>query len=235
MFFALGPTAATISDANAELVETYRAIRDGVEEVIALLSCYPYERTFFDEIRKARPRLPKTRAARLIYLNKTAFNGLYRVNRDGGFNVPFGRYANPTVCQPERLRRASEALKGTEVICGNFSDIVDEAGEGDVVYLDPPYITGHSNNGFHKYNARLFSWADQKRLSTVARDLKERGVRVVVSNANHADIRDLYPDFLLYTVTRRNTISGTTEARGLISEALFTSHPILPKLDSNHG
>ncbi|HEY2282569.1 MAG TPA: Dam family site-specific DNA-(adenine-N6)-methyltransferase [Solirubrobacteraceae bacterium] len=226
VFFAVGSRKATLGDMNAELIEAYQGVRDCPEKVIAALARYPHDREFFEAMRRARPRAIHTKAARLIYLNKTAFNGMYRVNLRGEFNVPFGRYVNPTICDPDRIRRASHALRGTTLRVGDFAATMKAAKPGDVVYLDPPYITGHRNNGFLKYNAPLFSWEDQQRLAALAIRLANRGVFVIVSNSDHGDVISLYKGFFRYGITRNSLIGGQGSHRGPIQEALLTSTPI---------
>lgn len=226
MFFALSPGRAVLSDTNAELIATCEALRDDVESVIRTLRRYPHDRAFFERMRQRRPRTPTTVAARFIYLNKTAFNGLYRVNLNGEFNVPFGRYVNPTICQEERLREAAATLTGTNLKCEDFEVAVARAGAGDFVYLDPPYITGHTNNGFLKYNAHLFSWNDQTRLSRLASELKGRGVSVLVTNADHPAVTDLYKGFFRYREKRRSLIGGVGSVRNNVHETLLSSYPL---------
>lgn len=226
VFFALGPRRAVLSDANPDLIETYAAVQQDVELLIATLKRYPNTKEFFAQIRAARPRTQNRVAARMIYLNKTAFNGLYRVNGDGDFNVPYGRYENPAICQPDRLREAARLLRRARLRPGDFEKILEKAAPGDVAFLDPPYITGHTNNGFHKYNAKLFSWADQERLADVARSLRKRNVTVVASNANHPDVLDLYSGFHINVLQRHSLLGGSKDYRGSVSEALITSFRI---------
>ena len=224
LYFASLPRKATLSDLNRELIATYRAVRDSTEAVIDELSTYPYNEGFYLALRKQCPNSRVRQAARLIYLNKTSFNGIYRVNRHGEFNVPFGRYTNPTICQPERIRAAATALQGVTLRSIDFERAVSSAGSGDFVFLDPPYITGHQNNGFRKYNATLFSWHDQERLSRVAHRLVARGAAVAVSNANHDAIRALYPDFSITLMERRSLINSVAAKRAHVPEALYTSY-----------
>lgn len=227
IFFALSPSQSVLCDTNEELIATYQALRDDVDSVIALLRRYPHSRVFFEQIRRRKPRTPATVAARFIYLNKTAFNGLYRVNLRGEFNVPFGRYVNPSICQEARLREAAAALVNADLRCADFERAVADAGPGDFVYLDPPYITGHTNNGFLKYNAHLFSWEDQERLSHVARDLQNRGVSVLVTNADHPAVAELYEDsFRRYRAQRRSLIGGVGSVRSNVYETLLSSYPL---------
>src|SRR5205085_8813839 len=159
-FFAVEPGIATISDLNQELITTYQAVREEPEKVIRLLRTYPYDEEFYYALRNTEPRKPHTIAARLIYLNHTCWNGLYRVNSKGRFNTPFGRYDNPTICDEERIYNASRALQAAQVKDGQFQEMVVTTQAGDFIYFDPPYITGHQNNGFLNYNKHLFSWAD---------------------------------------------------------------------------
>jgi DNA adenine methylase len=222
-FFAARPEKAVLADLNLPLVTTYGAVKADVEQVISVLRGYPHDEQFFNRIRRSKPRVPHRVAARLIYLNKTAFNGLYRENLRGEFNVPFGKFSNPGICQPERLRAAAKALQGVRLLCGDFEGVVAAAKEGDFVYFDPPYITGHQNNGFMKYNANLFAWPDQSRLAVTAKALHERGVIVVVSNADHPSISRLYKGFHRYSRGRHSLIAGSSLFRSDAGEALFAS------------
>lgn len=223
LFFALAPEKTLLSDANEHLISSYRAVRDSPSKVITRLQKYPHSKEFFEKMRSTKPRTPYTVAARLIYLNKTAWNGLYRVSREGHFNVPFGRYENPSICNEDRLRAASKVLKGTRLRACAFESAVKSAGEGDLVYFDPPYITGHSNNGFHKYNAHLFDWSGQIRLAELSGRLRDSGVHVIVSNAHNEDLIRLYKHFYRYTVVRRSSIAGVTSSRGKAQEVLLSS------------
>jgi DNA adenine methylase len=225
-FFATQPRRAVLSDANSELIATYRVVRDAVEPLIQELGRYPHERAFFEEMRSSKPDSDVKRAARFIYLNKTAFNGMYRVNRQGEFNVPFGRFVRPGICQPERLRVASLALHSATLSTGDFEEVLRIAAPGDLVYLDPPYVTGHHNNGFVRYNERLFSWADQCRLAALATRLADMGVRVVVTNASHEAITSLYPRFLRYSLQRHSLIGGAVGYRGSAFESIMSSEEL---------
>lgn len=226
VFFTSSPAQATLADSNEELIAAYRGVRDDVEGVIKLLSTFPYERSFFKGLRSWDPTTDAERAARLIYLNKTAFNGLYRVNRDGEFNVPFGRFVNPGICQPERLRMASTALRAAILLCEDFERSVEGAKAGDVVYFDPPYITSHTNNGFLKYNSHLFCWEDQLRLARLAVDLAKQGVVIIVSNAAYEPVALRYPGFHVSLVYRRTPIAGSVDRRRDVGEFIITSAPL---------
>lgn len=227
MFFALRPAKAVLADQNQELIAMYTAVRENPEAVIRFLRNYRYDSDFFYRIREAAPRIPAKRAARFLYLNKACWNGLYRVNQRGRFNTPFGQYANPTICDEPRIRAASGLLKGAALSTCDFSQITAKVKPGDFVYLDPPYITGHSNNGFSKYDSRLFSWADQERLAEEAIDLSCKGAYVLVSNADRRSVVSLYSGFYYYRVRRRTLIAGKTASRRIIHEALLANYPIL--------
>jgi DNA adenine methylase len=226
-FFSLMPARATLSDRNSELMTTYRVVRSDSHAVIRLLARYPHNEKFYYAIRDKSPRAPTALAARFVYLNRTCWNGLYRVNREGRFNTPYGRFPNPTICDRHRLQAAASLLRRARLRDGDFADIVQHAERGDLVYFDPPYITGHQNNGFLKYNAPLFSWEDQRRLARIAKQLAHRGVHVLISNADHSTVASLYPTFHLYRLHRKSLIAGPAQSRGSVSEVLISSYPIL--------
>ncbi len=223
LFFAAQPARAVLSDVNAELIHTYASLRDHVDPLVAELSRYPHDREFFLVMRSKRPRSPVRAAARVIYLNKTAFNGMYRVNSRGEFNVPFGSYRSPTICQENRLRAAAAALRNADLRCADFADATADAEAGDLVFFDPPYVTGHHNNGFLKYNAQLFSWQGQERLSDVTAKLVGRGVRVAMTNADHPSLRALFAGMKVTPVRRQSLINSSAGDRGPVREALYTS------------
>jgi len=227
MFFAIEPALATLSDRNEVLINTYRALRQDPAGVIKLLSQYPHDERFYYRMRAQKPTAPRRIAARVLYLNRTCWNGLYRVNRKGVFNTPFGQFTNPTICDEDRLRLAARLLRRARLCTGDYETIVKSARGGDFVYFDPPYITGHQNNGFLKYNAPLFSWDDQQRLARLANALSHKGVFVLVSNANHNAVVNLYSGFQYYEVTRNSNIGSRSSTRGIVSEALLANYPLL--------
>lgn len=226
-YCALGLNDAVLGDKNKELITTYRTVRDDAEGVIKLLRGYPHLESYFYKIRELVPRTNRHLAARFIYLNRTCWNGLYRVNSEGIFNTPFGSRDNPDLVDAPRLRAISTMMKGVSFVSGDFEKCVKAAQSGDWVYFDPPYITGHQNNGFLMYNAHLFAWADQERLATAAKNLVARGVNVLVSNADHSPVINLYKDFYYYRTTRNSLINGTISLRGKTTEALLSSYPLL--------
>lgn len=174
MFFALEPERAVLSDALAPLVETYLAVRDDPTAVHAHLSQWKVDKESYYEVRSQSPDDPMARAARFIYLNKTCWNGLYRVNLRGEFNVPFGRPKSSNIVSTPTLEACSAALRRCEALgVGDFQQILKECTAGDLVFLDPPYVTGHNNNGFIEYNEKLFTWNDQCRLAGEVRRLRD--------------------------------------------------------------
>jgi len=159
-------------------------------------------------------------------LNKTCFNGLYRENLAGDFNVPYGRHQRSLVlCDEDQISDASDTLANAELRVADFETAVAAARQGDVVYFDPPYTTAHSNNGFIEYNAKVFSWTDQERLARVALKLARRGVHVIVTNADHPSIRRLYPKpFRARRLARWSTIAAAKGRRFPTTELLIKNH-----------
>jgi DNA adenine methylase len=224
MFFAFEPQQAILSDLNPELIDAFCAVRDDVDAVIRHLRPLTNDSECYYRVRSSRPRSPAGRAARLIYLNKTCFNGLFRVNLRGEFNVPFGKHTDKLViCDENQLREAALALRGSDVTVKDFGHALRRARAGDLVYLDPPYTIAHTNNGFIEYNAKVFSWADQRRLAKIALKLVERGVQIVMSNADHPSIMALYasPCFRLVRIPRWSTMAGDTKSRFATSELII--------------
>jgi DNA adenine methylase len=157
----------------------------------------------------------------LIYLTSLAFNGIYRVNLSGQFNVPYGYKTHLSPCDEVRIRESSISLKSAVITHQDFEPALHDARQGDLVYLDPPYTVAHGNNGFIKYNAKIFSWKDQLRLAAVARQLAGRGCTVLVSNADHSSIRELYQRFETKRLERNSVIAASEDFRSVVTECLF--------------
>ena len=223
LFFALHPYNAFLSDVNPELINTYIQVRDNTNKVIAQLKKMEFTKKFYYQMRLNKPKSLTSRAARFIYLNRTCWNGLYRENAKGEFNVPIGCYKNPMICDEKSLMEAKEALKNTTITHRDFEEILSIAADGDLVYLDPPYVTGHRNNGFINYNNKIFKWDDQCRLSKMATSLKKKGCYVIISNADHASIEALYGDFRSFKVSRLSLLAAEHKRRGLVEERILTS------------
>jgi len=225
VFFSLAPPKAVLSDVNGELVDCYRAIRDSVEDVIEALGAHRYEKEHYYAVRSLDPMslsLPE-RAARTIFLNRTGYNGLYRVNKRGAFNVPFGRYSNPRICHSENLRACARALEGVETVCGGFADAAARAKEGDFVYFDPPYAPVSTTANFTSYAAGQFGWADQQCLADVFARLAHRGVLVMLSNSDTPAVRDLYRAFRIDRVAAARSVNSNPQRRGKVSEVVVRS------------
>jgi len=221
LFFALQPENALLSDNNHELINCYLQVRDHCEKVVARLKLLRNQERDYYRIRGRVPGDEIGRAARLIYLTTLSFNGIHRLNQRGEFNVPYGYKLHIEPCDTQKLRRASAALATARLEWKDFEPVVSSADEGDVVYLDPPYTVSHGNNGFLKYNAKIFSWNDQLRLSNVARSLASRGCKVIVSNADHPSILRLYRGFAVLKVSRPSVIAASGGFRRQITEYIF--------------
>jgi DNA adenine methylase len=224
LFFALGPRRAVLADTNARLIRTYRGVRDDVDGVIALLRTYRHDPEFFYRMRAADiDRESDARvAAWFIYLNRVGYNGLYRVNRRNRFNVPFGRYVNPTICDEPRLRACAVALRHADLQVADFCDAVRGATRGDFVYFDPPYVPLTPTASFTSYTAAGFGPDDQVRLRDLARRLKRRGVHVLISNSGTDRVRELYADgFDVDEVRARRAVNSRASGRGAVAELVI--------------
>jgi DNA adenine methylase len=222
LFFATRPRRAVLADDNGELIHCYQQVRDDVYGVLDALARHVYQKAHFQAVRALDPlRLaPAERAARLVYLNKTCFNGLWRVNRAGRFNVPIGRYKNPTFNNPSALISASHALRGAELVHAPFEQALQRARPGDFVYLDPPYDPVSPTASFASYTAGGFSWEDQKRLAHSCILLNRRGVRFLLSNSATERVRELYKGFEQRLVRAPRFINSKAEGRGRVDELL---------------
>ena len=226
LFFALQPKRAVLADVNERLIRTFKGVQNNVEEVIRQLESFRHRHTpeFFYEFREKDidAGTDADVAAWFIYLNKTGFNGLYRVNRDNRFNVPFGRYVNPTICDKDTLRACSAALAKAKLLVADFASVVKEARRDDFVYFDPPYVPLSETSSFTSYTSRGFGHQEQKRLRDTARKLKKRGVRVLLSNSSAPSVRDLYAEgFDITEVSATRLVNSKATARGAIVELLI--------------
>lgn len=227
LFFLLRPKRAVLSDSCAELVATYEAVRERPDLVLRHLRPWKPDREFFYSMRSKRSSSRYKRAAEFIYLNKTCWNGLYRVNADGHFNVPYGAPKTDNLVDEQNLQECASALASPdiEIAHSDFAATVRMAGEGDLVFMDPPYVTQHNNNGFIDYNETLFSWADQVSAAREAARAVDRGAHVIVTNAHHSDVLDLYPGFSVKPLERASTIASASAKRGRVQEAIFWKGP----------
>lgn len=227
VFFHLGPREAVLSDVNRELIATYRTVRDDWAAVLRRLRQFQVCEDQYYKIRAMKPRSSIGEAARFLYLNRTAFGGIYRVNLEGRFNVPYGggERTPHALWQTEVLRNASRALRKASMKEADFEVVMQDAKAGDVIYCDPTYTVAHDNNGFIRYNERNFSWSDQQRLGKAAFNAARRGAMVVVSNAHHVSVKRLYSGARFETLSRVSRISPHAELRRPVKELLILIEP----------
>jgi DNA adenine methylase len=231
VFFALrasgytGP--ASLSDSSPDLIGAYQAVRDRVEALITLLHTHALDHgeEHYYCVRKSLRlfKTPVERAAAFIYLNKTCFNGLWRVNSKGEFNVPMGRYVNPTICDSGNLRACSAALQGADLTTWDFSHALSFVKPGETVYLDPPYVPTNETADFTRYSKANFLAADQERLASAFRQLDAGGARLILSNADHPVVRKLYRGYHFKRVEARRSINSDGAKRGAVGELIVTN------------
>lgn len=223
VFFGLMPAHAILSDKNERLIESYFAIKENWREVGELLRRHQakHSNAYYYEMRAKKFRKPESRAAQFIYLNRTCWNGLYRVNKKGEFNVPVGTKQD-VVLATDDFEEVSKRLQGAVLMAGDFESAMSQARKGDFVFVDPPYTVKHNLNGFVKYNEHIFSWEDQLRLRESVKDAKARGAYVFVTNACHESIFSLYEDIgEIRVLNRASVISGKASARGRYEEVVI--------------
>lgn len=216
MFFALQPEQAVIADSNPELINLYRQVANHVDDVICQLKKYENTQEMFYAVRgEDWIMLPEAEAAaRTIFLNKTCFNGLYRVNKKGQFNVPFGKYKNPKICDEEGLKAASAALKKAEIVCGDYLLVLEHyAQPGDFVFLDPPYLPISEYSDFKRYTKEQFYEEDHVELAKMVKTLHERGCHVILTNSNHPLVHELYAPFTIDVIQTKRHISCNGSTR----------------------
>ncbi len=228
VFFHLQPRPATLADRNPNLIDAYCAIQQDVEAVIRALQPHRNESAYFYRVRAQDPAhlSPAERAARLIFLNKTCYNGLYRENSQGQFNVPFGRYKNPKICDAPRLRAAAAALQGVKLLVADFAQVVATAVASDFIYFDPPYAPLSATSSFTHYDGQGFDEADQRRLATTIHQLTDRGCAVMLSNSSAPLIEELYPlsRYRHIPIHARRNINSKAHRRGPVKELLIINY-----------
>lgn len=226
LFFSLSANKAVLNDINVELIECYETVRDRPEQLIDSLKRHVNTEDYFYAIRAQDPgKMTKVEAAsRLIYLNRTCFNGLYRVNKKGGFNTPYGRYKSPNLVPEELIREASTALAGATLLSGHFGNAVENAAEGDFVYLDPPYFPISDFSDFRRYSRVPFDNDDQRELAQAFKELSSRGCLAMLSNSSVAEVHDLYADFHIETIKARRNINSRAGKRGDVDEVVVRNY-----------
>lgn len=227
LFFALRPSHAVLSDVNADLINTYRQVKYKSKQLIEILQPLPMGLEQFNEFRSSKTGTSLQRAVRFLYLNRTAFGGMYRLNRAGEFNVPFGGGERTTepLWESDLLRCAARALRNAVLCATDFEPMISEAASGDFLYCDPTYTVAHNNNGFVRYNERNFSWADQARLAECCRKAAARGAMVVVSNAYHEEVLNLFAPPQHLVVSRVSRLCPRSEYRRQTDEFVFIFPP----------
>lgn len=224
VFFHLRPNKATLSDINADLIDTYRTVSTRHRQIVSLLQGLPVSPAAYAEVREWDAKGLIDRAVRFLYLNRTAFGGMYRLNRQGHFNVPYGGGGRtPAILWESRLLEdAAAALRCARLVACDFAESMRAARAGDVVYCDPTYTVAHENNGFVRYNETNFSWKDQERLAAEAISAQRRGAVVIISNAHHHSIRRLYSGRAQFLrLGRSSCISTDPRHRREVSEYLI--------------
>jgi DNA adenine methylase len=225
IFFNLRPrNKAFLSDVNPDLMNAHSQIRESPDEILHVLERFRNTKGDYYLVRGMTFSSPTEKAAQFIFLNRTCFNGLYRVNGKGEFNVPYGFKSYRMLFDPDRFVRLSQLLKQANLWCGDFEDSLDNVRKGDLVFLDPPYIVSHIKNGFIKYNEKLFSWSDQERLVAFIEKIRRRGAYYILTNAKHESIRALFGrEDQPIIVYRNSVIGGHGAMRGPIEEYVFTN------------
>jgi len=227
------PKYVFLSDINEELINCYMVIKEDVEELIKLLKEYKkkHNKKVYYEIRAEDPKLLSdiSRAGRFIYLNKTCFNGLYRVNSKDGFNVPMGSYKNPSIVMEKELREISKLLKDVEIKVMSFEDIIKLTKKGDFIYLDPPYYPLKKGKSFTTYTKGNFLEEEQKQLAEVFSKLDKKGCKVMLSNSDTKFIKDLYKDYPIKKVKANRMINCQGSKRGKINEVVVTNYSLNTK------
>ncbi len=230
LFFSLCPQRAYLSDTNPQLMNCYQVVKSNVEALIQQLEKHVYEKDYYYQIRSAdREELfadwsAVEQASRFIYLNKTCYNGLYRVNSKGQFNVPFGLHKNPTIADADNLRACSQALKNTRLVEAGFEEVSYEAKRGDFVYFDPPYVPLSSTAYFTSYTSNGFDVAMQTRLAEVCAELDTMGVHFMASNSHTTLILDLYRRFNVHVVEASRAINSKGNRRGKVKEVVVVNY-----------
>ena len=222
------PKQVFLSDTNEELVSSYNAIKDNLHELVTLLKQHKDShqqkgKEYYYQVRSLRPSNSTEMAARFIYLNKTCFNGIYRVNSSNIFNVPMGEYANPDIVQEEKLNEISRVLQNVEIKAKPFESILDKAKKNDFVYMDPPYHP-LKRDSFTTYTKDNFKEEDQIKLANVFKQLSDRGCLVMESNSDTEFIRNLYNGFKIDTVQARRVINSKGDGRGKINELVIRNY-----------
>jgi DNA adenine methylase len=227
LFFALQPASALLSDVNADLINVYKQVKRVPRQLMEELREIPVTGVSYNSLRGELVKGRIRNAVRFLFLNRTAFAGMYRLNQKGEFNVPYGGgQRRPDILwQTDLMLRASRTLRGAELHCEDFEVALRRAHRRDLVFCDPTYTVAHNNNGFVRYNESNFRWADQERLASACLRLRSKGTTVIVSNAFHQEIRRLYRGAVIHEVDRPSGLCPSPEKRRRTKEYLFVLNP----------
>lgn len=231
VLFYLKIKASIIIDINKDLINCYEVIKNNVKELIDLLKTHKNEKDYYYKIRaldrnkEKFNKLPNVeKASRIIYLNRCCYNGLYRVNSKGQFNVPFGKYKNPNFCDEENLLAVSRVLKDVKIIHGSFEICLEHAQKGDFVYFDPPYHPISKTSSFTSYTKENFGKESQLKLYEIFKKLDKRGCKLMLSNSYNEYIQNLYKNFKIITLGARRVINCNAKKRGNIKVLLILNY-----------
>jgi DNA adenine methylase len=223
VFFKFLPKNSFISDSNEWLIETYNSIKENPNEVIKYLEKFKKDKENYYKIRKINYSNQFKRSAQFIYLNQMSFNGIFRVNLSGKYNVPYGNREHYNF-DYENIISVSSALQNTQISHSEFSKTIDNVKKGDLVFLDPPYTITHNLNGFVQYNQKIFSLEDQYKLAEMIQEIKRKEAFYILTNAAHKKVKEIFDDTdTLLEISRASVIGGKGAKRGKYSEYLFTN------------
>lgn len=226
VFFSLNPSQATLSDVNKELIDCYSQIQTNWAGVLSALVRHHelHSKEYYYQVRALKLEDPALKAARFIYLNRTCWNGLYRVNLKGEFNVPIGTKKN-AILDSDNFEEVSKRLKAANLVNLDFEEVIDKASKNDFIFLDPPYTVKHNFNGFVKYNEQFFHWSDQERLCESLKRADQRGCQIMLTNANHPSVKELYENvFDILEVERSSVIAASSANRGVYQEIIVRNY-----------
>ncbi len=221
VFFSLNLEKSILSDTNSELINTYKVVQNNPELIISRIKSIPVDKDSYYSIRSQNPDCEIEKAIRFLFLNRVAFGGMYRVNKDGKFNVPYGGRTPNVLWEKELIKNASIKLEKAEIHCQDFEKTISMASKNDLVYCDPPYTVAHNLNGFRRYNENIFNWNDQIRLKESCEKAACKGVKIIISNAANISIKELYSDITPIELFRYSGLSTMPSKRKKVKEYLL--------------
>ncbi|MUP37006.1 DNA adenine methylase [Labilibaculum euxinus] len=221
VFFSFEFEKAYLSDSNPQLINAYKTVQKFPKELISRVQKIPTDKATYYKIRSEEPVCEIDMAVRFLYLNRVAFGGMYRVNKEGKFNVPYGGRSTNILWKNKLIEKASLKLQNVDIYCQDFENTFERANAGDLIYCDPPYTVAHNLNGFQRYNENIFTWEDQIRLKDSCIKAAKRGVKIILSNAAHKSITELYNPLEPLVVNRYSGLSTIPSKRKKIDEFLL--------------